>query len=73
MAFVAGPRQVGKTTLALALVGPRATERSPAYLNWDDPRAAAKIRRVELPPDESILVFDEIHKYARSRNLLNGI
>lgn len=73
MAFVAGPRQVGKTTLALSLLGPRATERSPAYLNWDDPRAAARIRRVELPPNEPLLVFDEIHKYARWRNLLKGI
>ena len=51
MAFVAGPRQVGKTTFALTLLGPRATERSPGYFNWDDPRSAARIRRVELPPD----------------------
>jgi len=36
MAFIGGPRQVGKTTLALALLGPTATERHPAYLNWDD-------------------------------------
>lgn len=73
MAFIGGPRQVGKTTLALALVGDRATERHPAYLNWDDPRAAAHLRRLELPPDEPLLVLDEIHKYARWRNLVKGI
>lgn len=32
MVFVAGPRQVGKTTLAKRLLG-----RSPGYLNWDVP------------------------------------
>jgi len=73
MAFVAGPRQVGKTTLALSLLGPEADERSKGYLNWDDPRMAAHIRRAELPPDEPLLVLDEIHKYARWRNLLKGI
>src|SRR5439155_12557859 len=46
---------------------------SKAYLNWDDPRVAARIRRAELPPDEPTLIFDEIHKYARWRNLLKGI
>lgn len=73
MAFVGGPRQVGKTTLALSLLGPNATGRHAAYFNWDDPRAAARLRRVELPADEPLLVFDEIHKYARWRNLLKGI
>jgi hypothetical protein len=73
MAFVGGPRQVGKTTLALTLIGPRATEQHPAYFNWDDPRAAARLRRVELPAHEPLLVCDEVHKYARWRNLLKGI
>lgn len=73
MAFVGGPRQVGKTTLALSLLGSRADESHPAYFNWDDPRDAARLRRVELPPDEKLLVFDEIHKYARWRGLVKGI
>ncbi len=73
MVFIGGPRQVGKTTLALSLVGRRADETHPAYFNWDDPRSAAKLRRVELPPGEPLLVFDEIHKYARWRNLVKGI
>lgn len=73
MVFIGGPRQVGKTTLALSLLGPDASERHPAYFNWDDPRSAARLRRVELPPRERILVFDEVHKYARWRNLVKGI
>lgn len=73
MAFIAGPRQVGKTTLALSLLGPRADERSHAYLTWDDPRAAARIRRAELPANAPLVVFDEVHKYARWRNLIKGI
>lgn len=73
MAFIGGPRQVGKTTLALSLVGPDATERHPAYLSWDAPRAAARLRRGELPPGEPLVVLDEIHKYARWRNLVKGL
>ena len=73
MAFVGGPRQVGKTTLALSLLGARADETHPAYFNWDDPRSAARLRRVELPAGESLLVLDEVHKYARWRNLVKGI
>ena len=73
MAFVGGPRQVGKTTMALALLGPRATEKHPAYFNWDHPHAAARLRGLELPVGQPLLVFDEIHKYARWRNLVKGI
>jgi len=73
MVFIGGPRQVGKTTLALSLLGRKATERHPAYFNWDDPRAAARLRRVELPAHEPLLICDEVHKYAHWRNLLKGI
>jgi predicted AAA+ superfamily ATPase len=73
MVFVGGPRQVGKTTLALSLIGGRANASHPAYFNWDDPHAAARVRRLELPPGEPLLVLDEIHKYARWRNLVKGI
>ena len=73
MVFVGGPRQVGKTTLALGLLGARADERHPAYLNWDDPRVRSRIRQAELPAGEPLLVFDELHKYARWRGLVKGI
>jgi predicted AAA+ superfamily ATPase len=57
MAFVAGPRQVGKTTLALALPGV-AEHRE-------------RILKRELPPG-GLWIFDEIHKYRSWRNYLKG-
>lgn len=73
MVFLGGPRQVGKTTLALSLLGPNATEQHPAYLSWDHPSVPPRIRKAELPAGEPLLIFDEIHKYARWRNLIKGI
>src|SRR5262245_59226552 len=73
MVFIGGPRQVGKTTVALRLLGARADERHPAYPNWDDPRIRPRLRRAELPPNQPLIVCDEIHKYARWRGLLKGI
>lgn len=67
MVFVAGPRQVGKTTLALALPAARA-----GYLSWDVALGRERILRRELPPGR-LWVFDEIHKYRGWRNLLKGL
>ena len=73
MVFIGGPRQVGKTTFALGFLGREADERHPAYLNWDHPAVRPRLRRAELPDGEPMLLLDEIHKYARWRNLLKGI
>jgi uncharacterized protein len=73
MAFVGGPRQVGKTTLALSLLTPPGNPKHPAYLNWDDPKVPPRLRRGELPANEPLVVLDEIHKYARWRNLVKGL
>ncbi len=67
MVFVAGPRQVGKTTMAKALEGARS-----GYLNWDVPRDRERLLLGELPPS-NLWVFDEIHKYRGWRNLLKGL
>ena len=67
MVFVAGPRQVGKTTLALGLPGAR-----PGYLNWDIPDDRSRILAGQLPPGP-LWIFDEIHKYRRWRNYLKGL
>ena len=72
MVFVSGPRQVGKTTLALQVIGARDATH-PAYRNWDDVHARASIQRGELPPGQRLIVFDELHKYARWRGLLKGL
>lgn len=67
MVFIAGPRQVGKTTLARSLL------KDPAgYLNWDIRADRDRILREEWP-DVSMLAFDEIHKYRKWRNLLKGL
>lgn len=67
MVFVAGPRQVGKTTLARSLPG--AEE---GYLNWDVPADRERILRRELPA-APLWIFDEIHKYRGWRDYLKGL
>ncbi len=72
MAFVGGPRQVGKTTLALSFLGEGADESSPAYLNWDALEDREQILAARLPPGQPRVIFDEVHKYAEWRNLVKG-
>lgn len=67
MVFVAGPRQVGKTTMARALPGAAA-----GYLNWDIPAHRSRLLAGEMPAGR-LWVLDEIHKYRRWRNLLKGL
>lgn len=70
MAFIAGPRQVGKTTVARALL------RSPAgYFNWD---AESQRRAILRAPDAfwgdaRRIVLDEIHKYPRWKRFVKGL
>jgi predicted AAA+ superfamily ATPase len=66
MVFVAGPRQVGKTTLALSLPGAAA-----GYLSWDVAEQRERILKRELPSSQ-LWIFDEIQKYRSWRNLLKG-
>jgi predicted AAA+ superfamily ATPase len=73
MVFVGGPRQVGKTTFALSLLNDARGESSPAYLNWDVLEDRANIMGGRLPSGQSRIVFDEIHKYAKWRNLVKGL
>ena len=83
MAFIAGPRQVGKTTLAkhlLSLSG--GAER---YFNWDiESHRKAILRSPERfwegggpvrskPRSLPRLVLDEIHKYPRWKRFLKGL
>lgn len=72
MVFLAGPRQVGKTTLALSFLQPPSVKH-PAYLNWDLTATKSSLLKGVLPSNEKILVFDEIHKYSKWKNLIKGI
>lgn len=67
MVFIAGPRQVGKTTFARSLPGARA-----GYLNWDVATDRARILAQTLPPGR-LWVFDELHKFRGWRNYLKGL
>lgn len=67
MVFVAGPRQVGKTTLARSLPGAEK-----GYLSWDIPEHRERMLKRELPA-APLWVFDEIHKYRLWRNFLKGL
>ncbi len=67
MVFLAGPRQVGKTTLAKSLAHART-----GYLSWDITRDRERILAQELPTSP-LWIFDEIHKYRRWRNYLKGV
>jgi predicted AAA+ superfamily ATPase len=67
MVFVAGARQVGKTTMVRGLRGARS-----GYLSWDIPADRERILRGELPTGW-LWVFDEIHKYRLWRRFLKGL
>lgn len=70
MVFIGGPRQVGKTTLARFLAEEHQYH---AYLNWDNPKHKVQMTGQQWPPATECLVFDEIHKYDKWKNLVKGI
>ena len=69
MVFISGPRQVGKTTLALDLLD----NREDRYFNWDTSFGREKILKKSFPNSKGILVLDEIHKFAKWRDLLKDL
>lgn len=70
MVFIGGPRQVGKTTLARTLAG---EAKAPLYLNWDSKPHRRRILRQEWTPETDFLLFDELHKYPKWKQLVKGI
>lgn len=76
MAFIEGPRQVGKTTITKLLSCNH-------YLNWDDDsvkelllsgqRNTASYLGMDSPDKlKSIIAFDELHKYSKWKGFLKG-
>ncbi len=75
MAFVTGPRQVGKTTTCRNL--------SDAYLNWDNtddrsriakgPAAIVDALKIDhLGNRNPVILFDELHKFSKWKLFLKG-
>lgn len=69
MVFLGGPRQVGKTTFVKTFL----KKESEGYLNYDYIKNKKMILAGDLPLNEPLVIFDEIHKFARWRNLIKGI
>ena len=65
MVFIAGARQVGKTTLAHRIL---ATTKSGIYLNWDNRTDRTEIRTARWPAGEAVVALDEIHKWRFPRS-----
>jgi uncharacterized protein len=76
MAFVSGPRQVGKTTMGKMALKERG---SGAYCNWDDVefrRKWAKDPKMVVPATDGnrlMLVLDEIHKAKSWKRSVKGL
>ncbi|WP_456324806.1 ATP-binding protein [Desulfonauticus submarinus] len=73
MAFLPGPRQVGKTTLA------RLFQKNAIYLNWDNEdhqqliiKGPGKVAEFIGLPKSPVIIFDELHKYPHWKTFLKG-
>jgi predicted AAA+ superfamily ATPase len=69
MVFLAGPRQVGKTTLAKGILEAAGTG---VYLNWDNRDDRKEIRAARWPGDEALIVLDELHKWRGWKRWIKG-
>jgi predicted AAA+ superfamily ATPase len=81
IAFVVGPRQVGKTTLAQSLLAKRRS--ADLYRSWDDlewrrefvsaPYQFLDAYRPKSTGERPLVVLDEIHKYPRWKTYVKGL
>lgn len=69
MVFVAGPRQVGKTTLARQILSER---KAGVYLSWDRREDRGAIRAAQWPAGRALVVLDELHKYRHWKRWIKG-
>lgn len=70
MVFLGGPRQVGKTTLCKSL---KDAFPDAQYLNWDIDENKSMIRKKHWPAHATLVIFDELHKYARWKQWIKGV
>ncbi len=71
MVFVGGPRQVGKTTIAKAILSKAFPDGR--YLNWDFDEDRQDILHKRWSTNNRLLVFDELHKFPRWKSWIKGI
>jgi hypothetical protein len=71
MVFIGGPRQVGKTTLAKAILDRHYPEGR--YFNWDLDEDRQDILRKRWSRTHPLLVFDELHKYPKWKRWIKGV
>lgn len=69
MVFLAGPRQVGKTTLAKQILDEAGTG---LYLSWDRRADRLTIRDARWPAGSAVVVLDELHKWRDWKRWLKG-
>jgi len=69
MVLVAGPRQVGKTTLARRLLD---QSEAGVYLSWDNRDDRREIRAARWPGGGGLVVLDELHKWRGWKRWLKG-
>ena len=69
MVFVAGPRQVGKSTLARRILR---EWKAGTYLSWDSREDRREIRAARWPGGEALVVLDELHKWSGWKGWLKG-
>ena len=70
MVILTGPRQVGKTWLAKALMP---EFKSPQYLNYDNIADAKIINLQSWPVKSDLLILDEIHKKPEWKKFVKGV
>ena len=70
MVFVGGPRQVGKTTMAKDILTRFPSGR---YFNWDFDDDRQDILKKRWTTENTLLVFDELHKFPRWKNWIKGL
>lgn len=69
MVFLAGPRQVGKTTLAQQILQASAPG---LYLSWDNRDDRREIRAARWPGGSALVVLDELHKWRGWKRWIKG-
>lgn len=74
MLFISGPRQIGKTTF----IKNKISTIGGSYYNWDNPDVRLAYNKsssffVDKTKAHSLVVFDEIHKRNKWKDILKGI